>query len=124
MVTSAGKLRPLSGVVEVGETTATVGIANFLGIVSNHLSLPELRNKATDPGDQKQCSPREQDKAVSAASPDWVCFMFIGTRSDAARKSGAHISEVFYLWGSPQRGGLMEHFLSVFAARSDWLTVQ
>ena len=51
-LTSAGKLRPLPGVVMVGETTATVGIANCFGISRSRLPLPQLRN---EPNDQCDC---------------------------------------------------------------------
>src|SRR5207244_6672940 len=65
----------------------------LLGISGGYLSLPELRNKATDQCDQKQCSARHQDKAMSSVSPDRVCFMFVGATIGAAgiSSSCAHI---------------------------------
>src|SRR5215469_12593698 len=56
--TSAGKSRPLSGVVKVGETTATVGIANSL---VSALAICRCRNCGTKPPTQaiKSSAPPE-----------------------------------------------------------------
>src|SRR4029077_5725925 len=88
----------------------------LVGIGGGYLSLPELRNKASDQCDQqKQCSARHQDNAMSSASPGRVRFIFVGARPDAAGiRSCAHIyRDVFRLRKRPPQGPLMEHFLSV-----------
>ena len=114
-LTSAGKLSPLSGVVMVGETTATVGIANSLVSAA---AVCRCRNCGTKPPTnaiRSNAPPDIRIKRISSASPDRVCFMFVRARPDAARISScAHIwRDVLRLRKRPPQGPLMKHFLSV-----------